>query len=55
MTIKAIIKLCDGSVIERLFSSYTDIDEWVTRHKGQFRRMETRYIMPGERRQGRDE
>lgn len=54
MVIKAIIKMTDGNIIERLFGNYADLDAWVERHRGHFRRISTQQIVPGEIRQGRE-
>lgn len=54
MTIEARIKLTDGAVITRLFDNYTDVDEWLDRHREHVEQIETRTVTVRQMRQGRN-
>lgn len=54
MTIEARIKLTDGPVITRLFDTYADVDEWLTRHREHIEQIETRMVTVQQMRQGRN-
>lgn len=53
-TIRAYIKLTDGELISRLFSSWKEVGDWVSRHHDHLKEIDAELISTNEIRQGKE-
>lgn len=53
-TIRAYITLTDGELISRLFSSWQEVCDWVSRHHDHLKEIDAELIAAGEIRQGKE-
>lgn len=53
-TIRAYIKLTDGELISRLFSSWQEVGDWVSRHHDHLKGIDAELIATNEIRQGKE-
>lgn len=53
-TIRAYITLKNGELISRLFSSWQDVGDWVSRHHDHLKRIDAELIATNEIRQGKE-
>lgn len=53
-TIRAYITLKSGEMISRLFSSWQDVGDWVSRHHDHLKRIDAELIATNEIRQGKE-